>query len=197
VYLVATNSGYFSLAIFCFICTTKSPSPKPRFARKSTGLTRNFSGKGTLQARLCFDTVVSTHLFSRLAVSSHRSGKSPQSRSIRSYHPRTKLTVLDFVLAHLDYRVSRTEPESSTLRPETRLRSSPSSSRRDKGAVSVYTFTSCHRYARGSLMSYGLRYNLRALTRVVSRPAKPFYPISLPVVPPAPIAGGLSVRVCE
>ncbi len=103
-YLVATHSGYFSTRQYLAYTGTKS-------GEKSMAFTQKVLGKGHATARLLLRNGRVYHLFSRLV---YRAISRENLRNRREHsveHIRTKLAVLDFVLAHLDYRYLETETE--------------------------------------------------------------------------------------
>jgi hypothetical protein len=104
VYLVATHSGYFSARQYLAFTGAKS-------GEKSMALTQKVLGKGHAAARLLLRNGRVYHLFSRLLYRAIGRENLRNRREHSVEHIRTKLTVLDFVLAHLDYRYLETEPE--------------------------------------------------------------------------------------
>ncbi|MGB7846205.1 MAG: hypothetical protein WBL63_11360 [Candidatus Acidiferrum sp.] len=103
-YLVATHSGYFSARQYLAFTGAKS-------GEKSMALTQKVLGKGHAAARLLLRNGRVYHLFSRLL---YRATGRENLRNRREHsveHIRTKLAVLDFVLAHLDYCYLETETE--------------------------------------------------------------------------------------
>jgi hypothetical protein len=103
-YLVATHSGYFSTRQYLAFVGAKS-------GEKSIAFTQKVRGKGHATARLLFRNGRVYHLYSRLV---YRAIGREHLRNRREHsveHIRTKLAILDFVLAHLDYRYLETEPE--------------------------------------------------------------------------------------
>jgi len=105
-YLVATHSGYFSTRQYLAFTGAKS-------GEKSMAFTQKVLGKSHATARLLFRNGRAYHLFSRLV---YRAVGRENLRNRREHsveHIRTKLAILDFVLAHLDYRYLETEPEKA------------------------------------------------------------------------------------
>ncbi|HEY6946333.1 MAG TPA: hypothetical protein VI431_14440 [Candidatus Acidoferrum sp.] len=103
-YLVATHSGYFSTRQYLQFTGAKS-------GEKSMSFTQKLLGKGHATARLLFRNGRVYHLFSRLV---YRAIDREELRNRREHsveYIRTKLTILDFVLAHLDYHYFETEAE--------------------------------------------------------------------------------------
>ena len=103
-YLVATHSGYFSTRQYLEFTGAKS-------GEKSMAFTQKVLGKGHAKARLLLRNGRVYHLFSRLV---YRAIAREHLRNRREHsveHIRTKLAILDFVLAHLDYRYLETEAE--------------------------------------------------------------------------------------
>ena len=103
-YLVATHSGYFSTRQYLQFVAAKS-------GEKSMAFTQKLLGKGHATARLVLRNGRLYHLFSRLV---YRAIKREELRNRREHsveYIRTKLTILDFVLAHLDYQYLETEAE--------------------------------------------------------------------------------------
>ena len=103
-YLVATHSGYFSVREYLQFTGAKA-------GEKSAAFTQKLLGKGHATARLLLRNGRVYHLFSRLM---YRATDREERRNRREHsveYIRTKLTILDFVLAHLDYRYLETEPE--------------------------------------------------------------------------------------
>lgn len=101
-YLVATHSGYFSMRQYLTFTGAKS-------GEKSMALTQKVLGRGHATARLLFRNGRFYHLYSRLI---YRAVGRENLRNRREHsveHIRTKLAILDFVLAHLDYRYLETE----------------------------------------------------------------------------------------
>jgi hypothetical protein len=103
-YLVATHSGYFSARQYLAFTGAKS-------GEKSMALTQKVLGKGHAAARLLLRNGRVYHLFSRLLYRAIGRENLRNRREHAVEHMRTKLAVLDFVLAHLDYRYLETETE--------------------------------------------------------------------------------------
>jgi len=103
-YLVAMHSGYFSARQYLTFTGAKS-------GERSMVFTQKVLGKGHATARLLLRNGRVYHLFSRLV---YRAIGREHLRNRREHsveHMRTKLAILDFVLAHLDYRYLETEDE--------------------------------------------------------------------------------------
>lgn len=101
-YLVATHSGYFSTRQYLQFTGAKS-------GERSMAFTQKLLGRGHATARLLLRNGRVYHLFSRLV---YRAIDREQLRNRREHsveYIRTKLTILDFVLAHLDYHYLETE----------------------------------------------------------------------------------------
>jgi hypothetical protein len=103
-YLVATHSGYFSTRQYLGFTGAKS-------GEKSMAFTQKVLGKGHATARLLLRNGRVYHLFSRIVYRAIRRENLRNRREHSVEHIRTKLAILDFVLAHLDYRYLETEPE--------------------------------------------------------------------------------------
>jgi len=103
-YLVATHSGYFSARQYLAFTGAKS-------GEKSMALTQKVLGKGHAAARLLLRNGRVYHLFSRLLYRAIGRENLRNRREHAVEHIRTKLAVLDFVLAHPDYRYFETEAE--------------------------------------------------------------------------------------
>lgn len=101
-YLVATHSGYFSTRQFLSFTHAKS-------GEKSMSFTQKVLGKGHATARLLLRNGRVYHLYSRLVYRAIGRENLRNRREHSVEHIRTKLTILDFVLAHLDYRFLETE----------------------------------------------------------------------------------------
>src|SRR5215469_6249201 len=103
-YIVATHSSYFSTRQYLQFTGAKS-------GEKSMALTQKLLGKGHATAKLLLRNGRIYHLHSRLI---YRAVGRQNLRNRREHavdHMRTKLAILDFVLAHLDYRYLETEAE--------------------------------------------------------------------------------------
>lgn len=103
-YLVATHSGYFSTRQYLAFTGARS-------GEKSMALTQKVLGKGHATARLLLRNGRVYHLFSRLVYRAIGRENLRNRREHSVEHIRTKLAVLDFVLAHLDYSYLETETE--------------------------------------------------------------------------------------
>src|SRR6267143_169842 len=103
-YLVATHSGYFSTRQYLQFTGAKSGD-------KSVAFTQKVLRKGHATARLLLRNGRVYHLFSRLVYRAIGRENLRNRRKHSVEHIRTKLAVLDFVLAHLDYRYLETEAE--------------------------------------------------------------------------------------
>jgi hypothetical protein len=103
-YLVATHSGYFSAREYLAFTGAKS-------GEKSMAFTQKVLGKGHATARLLLRNGRVYHLFSRLVYRAIGRENLRNRREHSAEHIRTKLAVLDFVLAHLDYRYLESETE--------------------------------------------------------------------------------------
>src|SRR5690348_1019790 len=103
-YIVAAHSSYFSTRQYLQFTGSKS-------GEKSMAFTKKLLGKGHATAKLLLRNGRVYHLCSRLI---HRAIGREKLRD-RCEHSaeyiRTKLAILDFVLAHLDYRYLETEAE--------------------------------------------------------------------------------------
>jgi hypothetical protein len=103
-YLVATHSGYFSMRQFLQFTGTKSGDKSMTFSQK-------LLGKGHATARSFLRNGLVYHLFSRIV---YRAIDRENLRNRRAHsleHIRTRLVVLDFVLAHLQYEYLETEDD--------------------------------------------------------------------------------------
>jgi len=103
-YLVATHSSYFSTRQYLQFTGAKS-------GEKSMAFTQKLLGKGHATATLLLRNGRIYHLHSRLI---YRAVGRQNLRNRREHsveYIRTKLAILDFVLAHLDYRYFETEAE--------------------------------------------------------------------------------------
>jgi hypothetical protein len=103
-YLVATHSGYFSTRQYLEFTGAKS-------GEKSMAFTQKVLGKGHATARLLLRNGRVYHLFSRPVYRAIARENLRNRREHSVEHIRTKLAILDFVLAHLDYRYLETEAE--------------------------------------------------------------------------------------
>ncbi len=103
-YLVGTHSGYFSIRQFLSFTQAKS-------GEKSMSFTQKVLGRGHASARLLLRNGRVYHLYSRLIYRAIGRENLRNRREHSVEHIRTKLAILDFVLAHLDYRYLETEFE--------------------------------------------------------------------------------------
>jgi|SRR5579859_2442 len=103
-HLVATHSGYFSTRQFLNFTQAKS-------GEKSMAFTQKVLGKGHASARLLLRNGRVYHLYSRLIYRAIGRENLRNRREHSVEHIRTKLAILDFVLAHLDCRYLETEFE--------------------------------------------------------------------------------------
>src|SRR5882757_751948 len=103
-YVVATHSGYFSMRQFLQFTGTKSGDKSMAFSQK-------LLAKGHATARSFLRNGLVYHLFSRIV---YRAIDRENLRNRRAHsleHIRTRLVVLDFVLAHLQYEYLETEDD--------------------------------------------------------------------------------------
>lgn len=103
-YVVATHSGYFSMRQFLEFTGVKSGD-------RSVAFTQKVLGKGHAIARLLLRNGRVYHLFSRIV---YRAVGRENLRNRREHgieHIRSRLAILDFVLAHLDCNYLETERE--------------------------------------------------------------------------------------
>ena len=103
-YLVATHSGYFSTRQYLQFTGAKSGD-------KSVAFTQKVLGKGHATARLLLRNGRVYHLFSRLVYRAIGRENLRNRREHSVEHIRTRLVILDFILAHLDYRYLETEAD--------------------------------------------------------------------------------------
>jgi hypothetical protein len=103
-YLVATHSGYFSTRQYLEFARAKS-------GEKSTAFTQKVLGQGHATAHLLLRNGRIYHLLSRLVCRAIGRENLQNRRQHSPEHIRTKLAILDFVLAHLDYRYLETVTE--------------------------------------------------------------------------------------
>jgi hypothetical protein len=103
-YLVATHSGYFSTRQYLEFTGAKS-------GEKSMAFTQKLLGKEHATAQLLLRNGRVYHLFSCLVYRAIACENLRNRREHSVEHIRTKLAVLDFVLAHLQYRYLETEAE--------------------------------------------------------------------------------------
>jgi hypothetical protein len=103
-YLVATHSSYFSTRQYLNFTGAKS-------GERSMAFTQKLLAKGHATAKLLLRNGRIYHLHSRLI---YRAVGRQNLRNRREHSPeyiRTKLAILDFILAHLEYRYFETEAE--------------------------------------------------------------------------------------
>jgi len=103
-YLVAIHSGYFSIRQYLTFTGAKS-------GEKSMAFTQKLLGRGHARAQLLLRNGRLYHLYSRLIYRAMARENLRNRREHSAEHIRTKLAILDFVLAHLDYRYLETERE--------------------------------------------------------------------------------------
>jgi hypothetical protein len=106
-YLVATHSGYFSARQYLGFTGAKS-------GEKSMAFSQKVLGKGHATARLLLRNGRVYHLYSRRIYRAIGRENLRNRREHSVEHIRTKLAILDFVLAHLGYRYLETESEKVT-----------------------------------------------------------------------------------
>jgi hypothetical protein len=103
-YVVATHSGYFSTRQFLHFTGSKSGDKSMTFSQK-------LLGKGHATARSFLRNGLVYHLFSRIV---YRAIDRENLRNRRDHsleHMRTRLVLLDFILAHLQYEYLETEDD--------------------------------------------------------------------------------------
>ncbi len=103
-YIVATHSGYFTARQYLRFTGTKS-------GQRNMSLTQKLLGRGHANARLLLRNGRVYRLYSEII---YRAAARQNLRNRRQHseeHIRTKLVILDFVLAHLDYRYLETEAD--------------------------------------------------------------------------------------
>ena len=98
------HSGYFSTRQYL-----QFTGAKP--GEKSMAFTQKVLGKGHATAKLLLRNGRVYHLFSRLVYRAIGRENLRSRREHSAEHMRTKLAILDFVLAHLDYRYLESEAE--------------------------------------------------------------------------------------
>lgn len=103
-YLVATHSGYFSTRQYLAFTGAKS-------GEKSMTFTQKLLGRGHVSVRLLLRNGRVYHLYSRLIYRAMARENLRNRREHSLEHIRIKLAILDFVLAHLDYRYLETEAD--------------------------------------------------------------------------------------
>ena len=128
-YLVATRAGYFSTRQYLTFTGAKS-------GEKSMAFTQKLLGRGHASARLLLRNGRVYHLYSRIV---YRAIARENLRNRHEHgveHIRTKLAILDFVLAHLDYRYLETEADKvNHFCKELGLKSSVLPAKRYSGAI--------------------------------------------------------------
>jgi hypothetical protein len=103
-YAVATHSSYFSTRQYLQFTGAKS-------GEKSMAFTKKLLGKEHATAKLLLRNGRIYHLHSRLIDRAVGRQNLPNRREHSVEYMRTKLAILDFVLAHLEYRYLETEAE--------------------------------------------------------------------------------------
>jgi hypothetical protein len=103
-YIVATHSSYFSTRQYLQFTGAKS-------GEKSMAFTKKLLAKGHATAKLLLRNGRIYNLHSRLIYRAVGRQKLPNRHQHSLEYIRTKLAILDFVLAHLDYRYLETEAE--------------------------------------------------------------------------------------
>jgi len=103
-YVVAIHSGYFTARQFLTFTGTKSGD-------RSMAFTQKVIGKGHATARLLLRNGRVYHLFSRLVYRAIGRENLRNRREHGAEHIRSRLMILDFVLAHLDYTYLETEQD--------------------------------------------------------------------------------------
>ena len=101
-YVVATHSGYFTTRQFLCFTGTKS-------GERNKAFTQKVQGKGHASARLLLHNGRVYHLFSRLVYRAIGRENLRNRREHGADHIRSRLMILDFVLAHFDYTYLETE----------------------------------------------------------------------------------------
>lgn len=101
-YLAATHSGYFSARQYLAFTRAKS-------GEKSMAFTQKLLSRGHATARLLLRNGRVYHLYSRLVYRAIARENLRNRHEHSVEHIRTKLAILDFVLARLDYRYLETE----------------------------------------------------------------------------------------
>src|SRR6202047_2789262 len=101
-YLAATHSGYFSMRQFLQFTGTKSGDKSMAFSQK-------LLGKAHATARSFLRNGLVYHLFSRIVYRAIGRENLRNRRAHSLEHIRTRLVVLDFVLAHWQYEYLETE----------------------------------------------------------------------------------------
>lgn len=103
-YLVATHSGYFATRQFLNFIGAKSGD-------RSMAFTQKLLGKGHASARLLLRNGRIYHLFSRSVYRAIGRQNLRNRREHGAEHIRSRMVILDFVLAHLDYQYLETEQD--------------------------------------------------------------------------------------
>ena len=103
-YIVATHSGYFTTRQLLTFTAAKSGD-------RSMAFTRKVLGKGHVTARLLLRNGRVYHLFSRIVYRAMGRENLRNRREHGADHIRSRLMILDFVLAHLDYTYLETEQD--------------------------------------------------------------------------------------
>src|SRR5215467_12756278 len=96
-YIVATHSSYFATRQYLQFAGAKS-------GEKSMALTQKLLGKGHARANVLLRNGRVYHVNSRLIYGAIGRGNLRNRRDHSVEYLRRKLAILDFVLAHLDYR---------------------------------------------------------------------------------------------
>ena len=127
--IVATHSGYFAARQYLAFTGAKS-------GEKSMAFTQKLLGRGHASVRLLLRNGRVYHLYSRLIYRAMAHENLRNRREHSAEHMRTKLAILDFVLAHLDYRYLETEREKvDYFCKELGLKTSVLPSKRYAGAI--------------------------------------------------------------
>lgn len=103
-YLTATHSGYFSTRQFLEFTGAKS-------GHKSMAFSQKLLGKGHATTRLLLRNGRVYHVFSRIVYRAIGRENIRNRREHSPEHIRTRLVILDFVLAHQEYEYLETEPD--------------------------------------------------------------------------------------
>lgn len=103
-YLVGTHSGYFATRQFLAFTRTKSGD-------RSMAFTHKVLGKGHASARLLLRNGRVYHLFSRVVYRAIGRQNLRNRREHGAEHIRSRLVILDFVLAHLNCQYLETEQD--------------------------------------------------------------------------------------
>ena len=127
--LVATHSGYFTARQYLTFTGAQS-------GEKNAAFTQKLLGRGHARAHLLLRNGRVYHLYSRLIYRAMGREHLRNRREHSAEHIRTKLAILDFVLAHLDYRYLETEREKvDYFCKELGLKASVLPSKRYAGAI--------------------------------------------------------------